>query len=248
MLQQQEFDRFRDAIVTLPTKDRYERADLLCARFHLFTENGLDVYYAPFHYMNRKARVVLIGLTPGWTQMERAFWAAKEGLTRNLDGEDLFRWISSTGSFSGPMRTLLIGMLDGIGLDRCLEVASCAELFSQANHLVHFTSAISAPVFKDGKNYTGNPSPLKVGTLRKFIINNLGQELRLLPDAVVVPLGKVAGEAVKFLESQRLIAFDRCLMDFPHPSGANGHRGPLYRQGCDLWRNQLAKWFCADPK
>lgn len=60
----------------------------------------LDVHYAPFHYLNENARVVLMGLTPGWTQMEKAFRAAKLGMEKGLDDEALFHYIDMTGSFS----------------------------------------------------------------------------------------------------------------------------------------------------
>lgn len=76
------FERFRQAILALPVKgeaERYEKSDLLQPHFQLFSEAGLEVYYAPFHYLNEVARVVLLGLTPGWTQMEAAFRAARQG-------------------------------------------------------------------------------------------------------------------------------------------------------------------------
>jgi len=38
-----------------------------------------------------EARVVLLGLTPGWTQMEEAFRAARQGFSAGLEGKDLFR-------------------------------------------------------------------------------------------------------------------------------------------------------------
>lgn len=117
----------------------------ICSRFQLFSDAGLDAYYVPFHYLNHMARVILLGLTPGWTQMERAFWAAKNGLAEGMDGEPLFSFIERTGSFSGPMRRNLVSMLDGIGLNNCLGIDSCDGLFGDQNDLVHFTSAVSAP-------------------------------------------------------------------------------------------------------
>jgi hypothetical protein len=247
MLPPKEFDRLRESIARLPTKaenERYEKSELLCKRFLLFSEAGLDVYYVPFHYMNRKARVVLIGLTPGWTQMEEAFRAAKRGLSDGLDGKVLFRFIETTGSFSGPMRNHLVSMLDGIGLNKGLGVTSCVDLFGNSSHLVHYTSAVSAPIFRRGENYRGSGPPLlQVPRLQKWIVNHLAKELASLPDALVIPLGKVAGEVVEFLQSQNLISGSRFLHDFPHPSGANGHRKPLYERGRERWRRQLRTWF-----
>jgi hypothetical protein len=120
MLPSAYFDRSRKAILELPLKgssEKYQPADLLCSTFRLFSEVGLDVYYAPFHYLNRDARVVLMGLTPGWTQMEQAFRTSRQALNDGLEGTALFRRIDRTGSFSGSMRKNLVDMLDGIGLN-----------------------------------------------------------------------------------------------------------------------------------
>ena len=31
---------------------------------------GLDVVYAPFEHINNKAKVVIVGITPGWTHLK----------------------------------------------------------------------------------------------------------------------------------------------------------------------------------
>ncbi len=241
MLSADNFERFREALRALPDKDRFERGHLVCDRFLLFSAGGLSAYYAPFHYLNRSARVVLIGLTPGWTQMELAFRAAKEGLKSRLSDEVLFDHISKAGSFGGPMRKILVGMLDEIGLNQQLGLASCNEMFEPLSGLVHFTSAVSAPIFKNGRNYTGyNPSLLNLLEFKGFIVENLARELALLPGAVIVPLGKVADAVLQFLQEENLISLDRCLTGFPHPSPANGHRKPQFDLGRERWCEQLA--------
>jgi hypothetical protein len=237
------FERFRAAIESLPDKPRYDKSDLLCDRFLLFSEGGVDVYYAPFHRTHPGARLALVGLTPGWTQMELAFRAAKRGLVEGLDDKALFHRIDTTGSFGGPMRTNLVGMLDGIGLNSFLHMPSCADLFEHSSELVHFTSVVSAPIFKNGENYGGQPPILNLPKLTAFIIDNLAKELAAMSDAVVIPLGKVAGGVIEFLHHRKVINLERCLMNFPHPSGANGHRKTLYEQGRGEWYRQLRLWF-----
>ena len=125
MLPVKEFARFRDDLLALGLKDRYTRGELRNGRFRLFNACGLDVYYAPFHFLNKNARVVLVGLTPGWTQMEEAFRAARHGMARGLRDRSLFRHIDLKSSFGGPMRGNLVSMLDGIGLDECLNIDCC---------------------------------------------------------------------------------------------------------------------------
>jgi hypothetical protein len=249
MLPPREFDRFRQAMLSLAVKDldeKYSKADLIRPCFLLFCEAGLNVYYVPFHYLNSNARVVLMGLTPGWRQMEEAFRAARKALSNGLEGERLFQHIQKTGSFSGPMRNNLVCMLDGIGLNAQLGIGSCFELFDTSSHLAHFTSAVNAPIFRNGKNYRGyGPSLFKVAELRKWLVENLAVELASVPKGIIVPLGKVADEVIQFLHknTNNQIGLDRCLMNFPHPSGANGHRKSLYESGCERWAKQLAAWF-----
>lgn len=242
------FERFREAIKSLPPTregERYKKADLI-PRFLLFSECRLYVYYIPFHYVNPTARVVLMGLTPGWTQMEQAFRAAKQGIVKGLQGEALFRHIATTGSFSGPMRNNLVSMLDGIGLNTRLGIASCLALFSAHCELVHLTSAVSMPIFKNGKNYGGyGPPLLQVPKLKQWLTDNLAMEIKAVPNAVIVPPGTVANGAIQFLNEHNVIDLDRCLMGFPHPSGANGHRQEAFKKGCRCWTDQIAVWFAA---
>jgi hypothetical protein len=249
MLPFPQFSRYWKAVLDLPRQDYYSKTDLRCEQFLLFRECGLDAYYVPFHHLNSKARIVIIGVTPCWTQMERAFSIAKRGLADGLSTEALFDYIDRTGRFNGPMRWNLVEMLDGIGLQNCLGIDSCAALFRNSSHLAHFTSAVSAPVFRLDQNYAGTaPKLLKVPKLRDFVLENLASELNALPNAVIIPLGDVPGEAIQFLHSNKLIALDRCLFGFPHPSGVNVHRGTRYAQGQQRWADQLKTLFESSPR
>ena len=85
-----------------------------------------------------------------------AYRTAKAGLLEGLNDSEIFSRVEMAGSFAGPMRRNLISMLDGIGLQRALGIDSSGALFGNRPDLVHFTSAISAPVFVSEKNYTGH--------------------------------------------------------------------------------------------
>ena len=54
------------------------------------------------------------------------------------------------------MRTNLVKMLDHIGANHYLRLSSSAELFGTRKDLVHYTSALRYPVFKNGENYSGS--------------------------------------------------------------------------------------------
>ncbi len=177
MIRSVSFDHFRDAIgalPALPAKATYTKDDILRDDFLLFRDAGLDAYYAPFHRLNHRARVVLVGLTPGWTQTELAYRTARQALAEGVPDDQLFELVDLAACFGGPMRTNLVMMLDGIGLSECLGVPSCIALFHESSHLAHFTSTVSAPIFRLRENYTGNrPALLRVPKLHTFMADNL---------------------------------------------------------------------------
>jgi len=240
----QGFDRFRDAIAALPPKPCLEKADLLTERFRLFGDGEIESYYAPFDYVNRAAKVVLVGVTPGWSQMERAFKTACNSLREGLADSEVLRLVKRTAGFAGPMRKLLVGMLDGIELQHHMRIASCSELFDSAFDSLHCTSAVSAPTFKNGANYTGQvPGLTKNPLLRRYVMEALGPELASIPDALIVPLGAAASSAVRLVIEQGVVLPERCLIGFPHPSGANGWRGRLFAANREQMKEQVRCWF-----
>ena len=75
-----EFRRFADAIRDLPAQ--IDRSTLLSERFRLHSDQRLSIYYAPVDYVNTRARLAIVGVTPGWTQMEVAYRTARRGCWR----------------------------------------------------------------------------------------------------------------------------------------------------------------------
>ena len=63
---------YRKRIERLPA--RVERRHVLRSSFLLDTAGRLAGYYAPIGgAVNRRARIMLIGITPGWTQTAKAY-------------------------------------------------------------------------------------------------------------------------------------------------------------------------------
>jgi hypothetical protein len=67
-----------------------------------------------------------------------------------------------------------------------------------------------------------------------------------MPQAIIVPLGRVADEAIKFLKPNAPSLGRRCLAGFPHPSGANGHRQKDFSRGRKQWGNQISALFAKE--
>lgn len=185
--------------------------------------------WAPFDFVNRGAAVAIVGITPGRYQMGVALRAYAEALRGGHAHEAALEKAKVHASFSGVMRNLLIEMLDHVGVNAWLGLASSAALFDTRPDLAHFTSALRYPVFIDGVNYSGRtPNMLKVPVLTRMVETVLAEELAQLPDhAIVVPLGNAVERAVLHAAA-RIPGFNpaRVLCGLPHPSP--GNRGEIH--------------------
>lgn len=188
------------------------------------TQGSLSVVYAPFDYVNTAAKVVLIGITPGRQQAVNAMLEARRQLVLGNSLDVASKAAKELASFSGSMRSSLVGMLDHIKLAPKLGLASCSALFGAGAGLVHYTSALRYPVYVDGQNYSGNPSIARHPMLARQVGEHLAEEARLLPDAVWIPLGPAPTLALGMLANQGVIQSSRILAGLPHPSGANAER------------------------
>lgn len=188
------------------------------------TEGYLDVYYAPFDFVHREARLVVVGITPGRTQAVEALLATRRALVRGMTVEEACRVAKRQASFAGAMRKNLVDMIDFVGLSKWLGVRSASELFHLESSLTHTTSAFRNPVFFKGDNYSRQIRLGNSELLRRTARELLGRELELLRDAAVIPLGPAAEEAVLYAMRERSLTVDRVLTGMPHPSGANAER------------------------
>jgi hypothetical protein len=217
---------------------------LITEDFLLAEEGRLRVYWIPFERLNRAARIAIIGLTPGWYQMQQAFTAGRDAFRAGMTDELLvLDQIERQAGFAGSMRTNMTTMLDAIGLPAALDIESSAELFQQHLGLVHGTSALRYPVFVDGQNYGGgNPPVARSVMLTRLVHELLAPELEAIADALVLPLGKAVEGCLRMLVANNQLKETRCLFGFPHPSGANGHRGAHFRRNQATLRSEMARW------
>jgi len=214
------------------------------SEFHLFNDGVISVVYAPFSHINHTAKLVIVGITPGWHQTEIAFRVAAQN--PNMGREMVEQEIKNQAAFAGVMRTNLIEMLDGLSVHHCLNVASTSELFGPRSDLLHTTSLLRYPVFKKGQNYSGHsPNPLDHDFLMAMIDKVFIPELASVPNALVVPLGKAVEGTMEELSKLGLFPIGRILRGFPHPSGANGHRKRMYNSSLQNMNAQVQQWFNA---
>ena len=206
-------------------------------------EKQIEIYYAPFEYINEKARVVIVGITPGWYQMQQSFSTIKT-VNHQLTDEEILHEVKKKASLSGPMRKNLITILDELQLQNYLGLTSSSELFGNANYLVHTVSILSYPVFYKGKNFNGHtPNILKTELLKKYILQNFVKELMSLDQPLVIPLGATVSKVLFYLAEKGYIDQALILKGFPHPSGGNGHRHKLFAENKESMKQQIERYF-----
>lgn len=213
-------------IQTLPIKDQYSKQDLLIEDLLMAREGQVEMYYAPHNeYINPLAKIVIVGITPGWTQMERAYQAAAESLHRGETDEEACKAAKIAARFAGSMRTNIISMLEELELPHYFGIEKASDLFDANTTLLHTTSLLRYPVFVDKQNYNGHLPPLTNNEfLYKKAAESFPQEISMLDGPLIIPLGKSVEKVLRQLIHQNKIQAGNYLWGFPHPSGANGHR------------------------
>lgn len=238
-----QMDKYKSFIRSLPagklTKENLFVPELLIKEY-----GNMSIYYIPFDYVNEHAKVMIVGITPGFTQMQMAFAYARESLLAGMPADEIDKGAKKLASFAGSMRKNLIEMLNEIELPLAIGIESSESLFEDQRDLLHTTSVIRYPVFQNGKNYTGHsPSIMKSDILYYYADSILLQELVAVKDALVIPLGKAASEVIQAFADDGFIQAERCLYDLPHPSGANGHRKKQFEHHKTKLMRQVVRWF-----
>ena len=196
--------------------------DPVAAKDHrlLLWENGLlSVYYAPVDWVNTAAKVMLVGITPGASQAAEFLRSAQACLRTGCSAEETLRRADAAGSFSGPMRKNLVTMLDGIGLAGALGVDSTARLFNPSPSGCPLLGHRLPGVRQRGTIAVGARPLARHPVLRSLVRACLGARIAMAPDALIIPLGTAAQEAVSLLTADGLVNPGRCLPGFRIPPG-----------------------------
>lgn len=231
MLVSRYLPRFAGAIKALPEREVYNKTDLLIPEFRMHAANSaesgpVEIYYAPHNeYVNSQAKIMIIGITPGWTQMELAYRTARKLLLAGRAAEEICRETKLVSRFAGSMRGNLCSMLDRLQLHEYLHIPSTTSLFAEESEVLHTTSMLRFPVFFTRQNYTGHrPALSKRSVLWDMSIRSVTEELALLNNPLLIPLGAAVQLIMEELADSGVIERRQCLFGFPHPSGANGSR------------------------
>ena len=200
--------------------------------FLIKRENNIEIYYAPFDYINSKAKIMIVGISPGLQQMLQSFEAVNDGKS--------LKKVKDLSSFKGSMRTTLIKYLDALNINKKLKIKSCESLFNINSKYLHSTSLIKYPVLDKGKNYSGS-SLLKKKILLDFLETNFVKELKKLDKTIIVPLGNTVSSTIDYLNDEFKLKLKCFLKGFPHPSGLNIRKDIQFKENKIRMLNLLRK-------
>lgn len=199
-------------------------ADDIPSSLLLAQQGTLSSYYIPFDTVNLAARVVIVGITPGFSQWRSATAEAQRQLLQGASETAAALAAKKTGAFSGAMRPNLVALLNEIGLQRWLGIADCASLFAADAGLVQMTSILRHPVFVKGTNYNGAPNMVRTPFLQQQMMDWFAQEAAQLNHPLYIPLGGKVADGLLWLARQGVLPESHVLSGLPHPSGASMER------------------------
>jgi|TARA_B110000116_G_scaffold154790_1_gene133995 hypothetical protein len=200
---------------------KIDKKNVVSKDFLVNKDGNIEIYYAPFDYINSKAKIVIVGITPGLQQMTQSFQVIKDGKS--------LKEVKDLSSFKGSMRTTLIKYMDELKINKILKIKSCESLFNLDSKYLHTTSLVKYPVFDKGKNYSG-ANILKKKILLDFIEKNFLEELKTLKKSIIVPLGNTVSSTIEYLNSKYNLKLECFLKGFPHPSGANARKNIQFKE------------------
>ena len=190
-------------------------------KFLINKEGNIKIYYAPFDYVNSKAKIMIVGITPGLQQMLQSFQVINDGKS--------LKEVKDLSSFKGSMRTTLIKYMDALKVNKKLKIKSCESLFDLHSKYLHTTSLVKYPVFDKGRNYSGS-NILKKELLLNFIEKNFLKELKMHQNSIIIPLGNTVSSTIRYLNEKYNLKLSCFLEGFPHPSGANARKNIQFKE------------------
>ena len=200
---------------------KINKSTIINKSFLIKKYNNIKIYYAPFDFINLKAKIVIVGITPGLQQMLQSYEVINQGKS--------FKEVKDLSSFKGSMRTGLIKYLDELEINTILKIKSCETLFNKNSKYLHTTSLVKYPVFDKGKNYSGT-NILKKKMLLDFIEKNFLKELKILKKTIIIPLGNTVSSTIEYLNNKYDLKLACFLKGFPHPSGANARKNIQFKE------------------
>lgn len=200
-------------------------------QFSLGQSGSHELRYTPFEYVNRGAKLVIVGITPGNTQLALSYGKAQELLQQGHPVDLILREIKKVGAFGGPsMRPNLLKMLRHFQFERLLGIVDVESLWGSHADLLQSTSVVPHAAFKAGNMFAGGfdevlASPLLSECFRDCFVPSV-QEMN--SDTLFVGLGPCPEAALDWCVRHGALQHKQVLGAFCHPSSAGGSTTRYY--------------------
>jgi hypothetical protein len=194
------------------------------------TEEPYALYYAPFEYINPSAKLVLVGITPGPTQLKLAYETARDLLVQGLPKQELLAKVKKAAGFGGQMRRRLQKMLDYFRIPELLGIEYSASLWAEHWYLTQLTSIIPYAAFKRGKPFNGKfDEVVSHRLLFECFRDCFISELKNLPsNALYLAVGRTPLDGLNWCIKEGVIGSLQVIGRLAHPSPQSGSAVPYF--------------------
>lgn len=177
----------------------------------MINDNEIEFRASGFGYVNPEALIVLVGITPGNTQLR----GSRCGKTS--------REVKRENAFAGGMRKNLVRMLDYIGVNKLLGIISCESFWDEDFDKVEMTSLLKNATYYKGKMFNRASDILRSRKLTRAFNNGFRKDCSRYSKAVLfIAMGGDVGKVLSYMVSKGNISVP--VVAVPHPSGANAGR------------------------
>ena len=188
-----------------------------------------------FDYVNPKAEVVIVGITPGNSQQK----GSREGMSP--------REIKRKYAFAGALRKNMVKMLDYIGLNSLLRIDTCASLWEQDFDRVEMTSLLKDATYVVGQRgktmFKDTEIIAKSKELSEKYENGFVRDCEQYKQAkLFVACGQGVDDELMKLKGRCVIAAP--VVAIAHPSGNNAIRVKYYMEEIEsslMWCEEMSK-------
>jgi hypothetical protein len=218
-------NRYRDFI------SAQGKAAVRTAGVRLATHEKDALDYIPFEHIERDARLVLVGITPGPTQLGLSYEEAARQIRSGASDGAVLREAKRVAGFGGSsMRPNLMRMLNHFGFASIYGIRYIEDLWGSHARLLHSTSVVPHAAFRREKMFAGSFADVRASPIfwESFRRDFVGSIPELNPDAHFVALGQTARDALDWCVANGHLRHDRVLGAFAHPSTSGGSTVDVY--------------------
>jgi len=209
--------------------ERYGIAGVGRPELELGRDGKKSLRYIPFEHINREAKIVIVGITPGPNQLDLAYETAQKLIKAGRSSDEILAEAKKHGAFGGPqMKPNLVKILKHFSFERILGINQVESLWGSNAKLMHATSVVPHAAFTVTK---GRDTPFAgyfedvwaCDLFRECFLDCFVPSLaEINPNAMYVGLGRCPEQALEWCVTHGHLRKEQVLGAFCHPSTNGG--------------------------